>query len=111
VHVKTVPELIMYATDNPGKVNMASGGVGSANHFAGELFKMVTGINLVHVPYRGGGPALIDLIGGQAQVMFATASSSIEYVRAGKVRALAVTTATRSELLPDVPTASEFVPG
>ena len=111
VPVRTVPDLIMYAKANPGKVNMATSGVGSANHFAGELFKMMTGVNLVHVPYRGGGPSLVDLIGGQVQVMFATVSSSVEYVRAGKVRALAVTTATRSELLPDVPAVSEFVPG
>jgi tripartite-type tricarboxylate transporter receptor subunit TctC len=111
VPVKTVPELIMYAKANAGKVNMATAGVGSANHFAGELFKMMTNVNLLHVPYRGSGPALVDLIGGQVQLMFASMSSSIEYVRAGTVRALAVTTAMRSELLPDVPTVSEFVPG
>jgi tripartite-type tricarboxylate transporter receptor subunit TctC len=109
--VKTVPELIAYARANPGKINMASGGVGSGNHIFGELFKMMTGINLVHVPYRGAGPALVDLLGGQVQVMFASMSSSIEYVRAGKLRALAVTTLTRSPVLPDIPTAAEFVSG
>src|SRR2546421_9730973 len=90
---------------------MASAGIGSGNHIAGELFKMMTGVNLVHVPYRGAGPALVDLLGGQVQVMFATISSSIEYVRAGKLRALAVTTTTRSPVLPDIPTVAEFVPG
>ena len=111
VPVKTVPEFITHAKDNPGKINMASAGIGSGNHIAGELFKMMTGVNLVHVPYRGAGPALVDLLGGQVQVMFATMSSSIEYVRAGKLRALAVTTATRSPVLPDIPTVAEFVPG
>jgi tripartite-type tricarboxylate transporter receptor subunit TctC len=111
VPVKTVPEFITHAKSNPGKINMASAGIGSGNHIAGELFKMMTGVNLVHVPYRGAGPALIDLLGGQVQVMFATMSSSIEYVRAGKIRALAVTTTTRSDALPDVPTVSDFVPG
>jgi tripartite-type tricarboxylate transporter receptor subunit TctC len=109
--VTTVPELIAHAKANPGKINMASGGVGSGNHIFGELFKMMTGVNLVHVPYRGAGPALVDLLGGQVQVMFASMSSSIEYVRAGKLRALAVTTATRSPVLPDTPTVAEFVPG
>jgi tripartite-type tricarboxylate transporter receptor subunit TctC len=109
--VKTVPELIAYARANPGKINMASGGVGSGNHIFGELFKMMTGVNLVHVPYRGAGPALVDLLGGQVQVMFASMSSSIEYVRAGKLRALAVTTVTRSPVLPDMPTVAEFVSG
>ena len=90
---------------------MASGGVGSGNHIFGELFKMMTGINLVHVPYRGAGPALVDLLGGQVQVMFASMSSSIGYVRAGKLRALAVTTLTRSPVLPDIPTVAEFVSG
>jgi len=111
VQVKTVPEFITYAKANSGKINMASAGIGSGNHIAGELFKMMAGVNLVHVPYRGAGPALVDLLGGQVQVMFATLSSSIEYVRAGKLRALAVTTTTRSDALPDVPTVSDFVPG
>ena len=111
VPVKTVPEFITYAKANPGTINMASAGVGSGNHVAGELFKMMTGVTLVHVPYRGAGPALVDLLGGQVQVMFATMSSSIEYVRGGKLRALAVTSATRSPVLPDIPTVAEFVPG
>jgi tripartite-type tricarboxylate transporter receptor subunit TctC len=111
VPVRTVPEFIAHANANPGKINMASGGVGSGNHIFGELFKMMTGINLVHVPYRGAGPALVDLLGGQVQVMFASMSSSMQYVRAGKLRALAVTTATRSSVLPDIPTVAEFVPG
>jgi tripartite-type tricarboxylate transporter receptor subunit TctC len=111
VPVKTVPEFIAYAKANLGKINMASAGIGSGNHIAGELFKMMTGVNLVHVPYRGAGPALVDLLGGQVQVMFASMSSSIEYVRAGKLRALAVTIATRSPVLPDLPTVTEFVPG
>jgi tripartite-type tricarboxylate transporter receptor subunit TctC len=107
----TVPELIAYAKSNRGKMNMASGGVGSANHLSGELFKMMTGIDLVHVPYRGAGPALIDLLAGQMQVLFGTMSSSISYIRDGRLRALAVTTATRSPVLPDLPTVAEFVPG
>jgi tripartite-type tricarboxylate transporter receptor subunit TctC len=111
VPVKTVPELIAYAKANPANINMASAGIGSGNHIAGELFKMMTGITFVHVPYRGAGPALVDLLGGQVQVMFATMSSSIEYVRGGKLRALGVTTATRSPVLPDIPTVAEFVPG
>jgi tripartite-type tricarboxylate transporter receptor subunit TctC len=111
VPVHTVPEFIAHAKANPGKINMGSAGIGSGNHIAGELFKMMTGVELVHVPYRSAGPALVDLLGGQMQVMFATMSSSIEYVRAGKLRALAVTTATRSPLLPDLPTVGEFVPG
>jgi tripartite-type tricarboxylate transporter receptor subunit TctC len=111
VPVKTVPEFITHAKANPGKIDMASAGIGSGNHIAGEMFKMMTGVNLVHVPYRGAGPALIDLLGGQVQVMFATMSSSIEYVRAGKIRALAVTTTTRSEALAHIPTVSDFVPG
>ena len=111
VPVKTVAEFIAHAKANPGKINMASAGIGSGNHISGELFKMMTGVNLVHVPYRGGGPALVDLLGGQVQVMFATMSSSIEYFRAGKLRALAVTTATRSPVLPDIPTVAEFMPG
>jgi tripartite-type tricarboxylate transporter receptor subunit TctC len=111
VPVKTVPELIAYARVNSGKINMASGGIGSGNHIFGELFKMMTGVNLVHVPYRGAGPALVDLLSGQMQVMFASMSSSVEYVRTGKLRALAVTTSTRSPVLPDIPTVAEFVPG
>ena len=107
----SVAEFITYAKANPGKINMASAGIGSGNHVAGELFKMMTGVNLVHVPYRGAGPALVDLLGGQVQVMFASMSSSIEYVRAGKLRALAITIATRSPVLPDLPTVAEFVPG
>jgi tripartite-type tricarboxylate transporter receptor subunit TctC len=109
--VKTVPEFIAHAKANPGKINMASGGVGSGNHIFGELFQMMSGIHLAHVPYRGAGPALVDLLGGQVQVMFASMSSSIEYVRAGRLRALAVTTATRSTVLTDVPMVAEFVPG
>jgi tripartite-type tricarboxylate transporter receptor subunit TctC len=107
----TVRELIAYAKANPGKLTMASGGIGTLSHVEGELFKMMTGVNLVHVPYRGLGPALTDLLGGQVQVMFASMSASFEYVRANKLRALAVTTATRSDELPDVPTVAEFVPG
>src|SRR5262245_25461555 len=111
VPAKTVPEFIAYAKANVGKVNMASSGNGSALHVSGELFKMMTGTDMVHVPYRGGAPALTDLLGGQVQVMFATMPSAIEYVRAGKLRALAVTTTTRSEVLPDLPTVGEFVSG
>jgi len=108
---KTVPEFITHAKANPGKINMASAGSGSAAHVVGELFKMMTDVNLVHVPYRGAGPALVDLLGGQVQIMFPPMSASIEYIRAGKLRPLAVTTATRSEALPDIPTVGEFVPG
>ena len=111
VPAKTVPEFIAYAKANPGKINMASGGIGTTAHVAGELFKMMTGVDMRHVPYRGSAPALIDLLGGQVQVMFDLLSTSIEYIRAGKLRALAVTTATRSEALPDIPTVNEFVPG
>ena len=111
VPVKTVSEFIAYARDNPGKLNMASPGTGSSVHLAGELFKAMTGINMVHVPYRGGGPALTDLLGGQVQVMFDSTSSSIEYLRSGKLRALAVTTSTRSQALPGVPTVGEYVAG
>jgi len=111
VPATTVPEFIAYATANRGKINMASGGVGSGNHLSGELFKMMTGVDLVHVPYRGAGPALIDLLGGQMQVLFATMSSSIGYIRDSRLRALAVTIATRSPVLPDIPTVAEFVPG
>jgi len=111
VPVKTVPEFITHAKANPGKLNMASAGIGTPSHLAGELFKMMTGVNLVHVPYRGAGPALVDLLGGQVQVLSATVSSSMEYVRAGKLRALAVTTVTRSPVLPNIPSVAEFVPG
>jgi tripartite-type tricarboxylate transporter receptor subunit TctC len=111
VPATTVPEFIAYAKANPGKVNMASGGSGSPSHIVGELFKMMTGVNMVHVPYHGGAPALIDLIGGQVQVMFSPLPESIATIKAGKVRALAVTSAQRSEALPDVPAVGEFVPG
>jgi len=111
VPTKSVSEFMSYAKANPGKINMASGGNGTAGHVAGELFKMMTGVNMVHVPYRGEGPALTDLIGGQVQVMFGVMPSSIQHIRSGKLRALAVTTATRSEALPDIPPIGEFVPG
>jgi tripartite-type tricarboxylate transporter receptor subunit TctC len=111
VPAKTVPEFIAYAKANPGKISMASAGTGTPNHMSGELFKMMSDVNMVHVPYRGGGPALTDLLGGQVQVTFSPMSTSIGYIRAGKLRALAVTTATRSEVLPDVPTVAEFLPG
>jgi len=111
VPAKTVPEFIAYAKANPGKINMASGGIGSAPHVYGELFKTMTGVDLVQVHYRGAGPALVDLLAGQVQIIFVNTAASIAYIRAGKLRALAVTTATRSEALPDVPTVSEFVPG
>jgi tripartite-type tricarboxylate transporter receptor subunit TctC len=111
VPAKTVPELIAYAKANPGKLNMASSGNGSTIHVSGELFKMMTGINMVLVPYRGGAPALIDMISGQVQVMFDNLPTSIAFIRAGKLRPLAVTTTTRSELLPDLPTVADFVPG
>ena len=108
---KVVPEFIAYAKANPGKINMASGGNGTTLHVSGELFKMMTDVNMIHVPYRGAGPMLIDLLGGQVQVTFDPMPSSIEYVRAGKLRALAVTTAIRSDALPDVPSVGDFVPG
>src|ERR1700732_3420558 len=107
---KTVPEFIAYAKANPGKINFASGGNGSPPHVSGELCKMMTGVNMTHVPYRGGAPALADLLGGQVQVQFATMSSSIEYIRARKLHAPAVTPATRSDALPDLPTVGDFVP-
>jgi tripartite-type tricarboxylate transporter receptor subunit TctC len=110
VPVKTVPELIAYAKVNPGKVNFATGGNGTAAHVAGELFKMTTGVDMLHVPYRGDAPALTDLLGGQVQATFTPTPSSIEVIRAGQVRPLAVTTAARSEALPDVPTVGDFVP-
>jgi tripartite-type tricarboxylate transporter receptor subunit TctC len=111
VPAKTVPELIAYAKANPGKLNMASSGAGSTIHVSGELFKMMTGINMVHVPYRGGAPALTDLISGQVQVMFDNVPTSLEFIRAGRLRPLAVTTAARSHVLPDLPTVADFVPG
>jgi tripartite-type tricarboxylate transporter receptor subunit TctC len=111
VPAKTVPEFIAYAKANPGKINMASPGNGTAGHVAGELFKMMTGVNMLHVPYRGTPQAITDLLGGQMQVLFDPVSSSIEHIRAGKLRALAVTTATRSQALPDIPTVADFVPG
>jgi tripartite-type tricarboxylate transporter receptor subunit TctC len=108
---KTVPDFITYAKANPGKINYASAGIGTTTHISGELFKVMAGINMLHVPYRGDTPALTDLLGGQVQVYFGTLAGSIEYIRAGKLRPLAVTTATRSEALPDVPTVGDFVPG
>ena len=108
---KTVPEFIGYAKANPGKINMASAGNGSPQHIAGEQFKMMAGVNLTHVPYRGNAPALTDLIGGQVQIMFDTTPASIEHIRAGQIRPLAVTTSVRSEVLPDLPTVGDFVPG
>jgi tripartite-type tricarboxylate transporter receptor subunit TctC len=111
VPAKTVPEFIAYAKANPGKVNFASGGVGSSTHVSGELFKMMTGVTMTHIPYRGTAPAVTDLIAGQVQIMFDNLPGSIEYVRSGMTRALAVTTPVRSDALPDVPTVAEFVPG
>jgi tripartite-type tricarboxylate transporter receptor subunit TctC len=111
VPAKTVSEFVAYAKANSGKLNMASNGNGTTSHLAGELFKMMTGVNMLHVPYRGAAPALTDLIGGQVQVMFDIMASSIEHIRAGKLRALAVTTETRSEALPDVPTVGDFLLG
>jgi tripartite-type tricarboxylate transporter receptor subunit TctC len=111
VPAKTVPEFIAYAKANPGKLSMASSGAGSTIHVSGELFKMMTGINMVHVPYRGSAPALTDMISGQVQVMFDNIPTSLPHIRAGKLRALAVTSAARSEQLPGVPTVAEFIPG
>jgi tripartite-type tricarboxylate transporter receptor subunit TctC len=111
VPTKTLPEFIAYAKANPGKINMASAGSGSTSHVSGELFKMMTGAEMVHVPYRGSTPALTDLLGGQVQVMFDATPSSLPHIRAGKLRPLAVTTATRLEVLPDIPTVADFVPG
>jgi tripartite-type tricarboxylate transporter receptor subunit TctC len=108
---KTVPEFIAYAKANPGKINMASAGIGTTPHVAGELFKMMTGVSMAHVPYRGTAPVITDLLGGQVQVYFDPITGSVGYIRAGKLRALAVTTATRSDALPDIPTVGEFVPG
>jgi tripartite-type tricarboxylate transporter receptor subunit TctC len=110
VPANTVPEFITYAKANPGKINFASGGIGAPSHVFGELFKMLTGVSMVHVPYRGAGPAVIGLLGNQVQVYFSPLSAAIAYVKAGKLRALAVTTATRSEALTDLPAMSEFVP-
>jgi tripartite-type tricarboxylate transporter receptor subunit TctC len=111
IPARAVPDFIAYAKANPGKINFASGGIGTSIHLSGELFKMMTGIEMQHVPYRGNGPAVTDLLGGQVQIMFDTMPQAIGYVRAGKLRALAVTTATRSEVLPDIPTVGESVPG
>jgi tripartite-type tricarboxylate transporter receptor subunit TctC len=111
VPVTTVPEFIAYAKANPGKLNFASGGIGATQHMAAELFMFMTGVEMRHVPYRGSAPALIDLLSGQVQVMFDLMPASIGYIRADKLRALAVTTATRSEALPDLPTIGQFVPG
>jgi tripartite-type tricarboxylate transporter receptor subunit TctC len=108
---KTVPEFIAYANANPGKISMASAGVGSASHLSGELFKMMAGVSLVHVPYRGQAPALTDLLGGQVQLDFSTMPPAIEYVKAGKLRALAVTSPARSEALPEVPAMAKYLPG
>jgi tripartite-type tricarboxylate transporter receptor subunit TctC len=111
VPAKTVPEFVAYAKANPGKLTMASPGNGTSGHISGELFKMMTGVNILHVPYRGGAPAVTDLIGGQVQVLFSPMPSMGAYIRAGTLRALAVTGATRADVLPDIPTVIEFVPG
>jgi tripartite-type tricarboxylate transporter receptor subunit TctC len=107
----TLPDFISYAKANPGKVSMASAGIGSAPHMAGELFNVMAGVNLVHVPYRGQGPALTDLLSGQVQVLFATTPGTTDFIRTGKLRALAVTTASRAEVLPELPTVADFVAG
>src|SRR5215510_7187132 len=111
VPAKTVPEFLAYARANPGKIDMASPGIGTSSHVAGELFKMMTGVDMAHVPYRGAGPALTDLLGGQVQVMIASTAASIVYIRSGKLHPLAVTTSSRLEVLPGIPTVGEFVPG
>jgi tripartite-type tricarboxylate transporter receptor subunit TctC len=111
VAARTIPEFIAYAKANPGKINMASAGTGSAPHMAGELFNVMAGVSMVHVPYRGQGPALADLLGGQVQVLFATAPGTTDYIRTGRLRALAVTTSTQAEVLRDLPTVGDFVPG
>ena len=111
VPAKSVPEFIAYAKASPRKLNMASPGIGSGVYIAGELFKMMAGVDMVHVPYRGAGPSLTDLIGGQVQVTFEAMPAAIAYIRAGTLRALAVTTMRRSEALPDIPSVAEFVPG
>ena len=108
---KTVPEFISYVKSNPGKISYGSGGNGTSIHVASELFQMMTGVDMIHVPYRGGAPAMNDLLGGQVQVVFNPVPESMEFIKAGRLRPLAVTTATRSEVLPDVPTIGEFVPG
>jgi tripartite-type tricarboxylate transporter receptor subunit TctC len=108
---KTIPEFIAYAKANPRKINFASSGTGYAAHLSGELFKMMTGVNMVHVPYRGQAPAMTDLLGGQVQVMFDSVVSSLSHIRTGKLRPLAVTTSTRSEALPDIPAMADFLPG
>jgi tripartite-type tricarboxylate transporter receptor subunit TctC len=111
VPAKSVPEFIEYAKANPGKINYASAGIGTSQHMAGELFKMMADINMIHIPHRGSAPALTSVLGGQVQLMFVSMPSVLEYIRSDKLRALAVTSAKRSELLPDIPTVSEFVPG
>jgi tripartite-type tricarboxylate transporter receptor subunit TctC len=111
IPIRTIPELINYAKKNPGKVNMASAGNGTTPHIAGELFKMMVGVDIVHIPYRGEAPALTDLLGGQVHIMFATETASIEQIKAHKVLTLGVTTAARSQLLPELPTLGDFVPG
>jgi tripartite-type tricarboxylate transporter receptor subunit TctC len=111
VSAKSVPEFIAYAKANPGKVKIASAGIGTGTHMASELFQMMAGVKMVHVPYRGGAPAFTDLLGAQVQVYFPVVPAAIEYIRAGKLRALAVTSATRLESLPDIPTVAEFLPG
>jgi tripartite-type tricarboxylate transporter receptor subunit TctC len=111
VPAKTIPELIAYAKANPGKVNLASAGTGSAPHMAGELFNAMAGIKMVHVPYRGQAPALTDLLGGQVQVLFPTTPGTTDFISSGKLRALAVTTAARADVLPDLPTVGDFLPG
>src|SRR5262249_22452724 len=111
IPAKTVPEFIAYAKANPSKINMASAGIGSGPHVAGELFKMMAGVDMVHVPYRGTAPALTDLMGGQVQIYFDAIPASLQHIKAGKLRALAVTGATNSEVLPDVSTLNTFVPG
>src|SRR5262249_8493447 len=108
---KSVPEFISYVKSNPGKISYGSGGIGTPIHVASELFKMMAGVDMIHVPYRGGAPAMTDLMAGQVQVVFNPVPESTEFIRAGKLRPLAVTTATRSEVLPDVPTVGDFVPG
>jgi tripartite-type tricarboxylate transporter receptor subunit TctC len=111
VPAESIPDFIAYAKSNPGKISMASAGNGTSAHVAGELFKMMTGVDMVHVPYRGGAPAIADLLGGQVQVLFSVVAETIEHIRAGKLRPLAVTTPARLEVLPNIPTVSEFIPG